>query len=122
MKFCEKLRLLREERGMSLAEFANLLHSTKQVLSRYERGENDPKLATVMRYADILNVPLSYLIYDEVTDRTSPAPKIATAPTEPELSEGEQMLIKLFRQIPPEQQPSAIEMLRSALKVAGIPQ
>ena len=61
MAFADKLRKIRLEKDMSLSEFADLLGTSKQVLSRYERGDNTPKITTVQKYAEILNVPLSYL-------------------------------------------------------------
>lgn len=54
---------------MSLSEFADLLGTSKQVLSRYERGENTPKITTVIEYAKILDVSLEFFTNDEITDR-----------------------------------------------------
>lgn len=65
MSFAEKLRQIRTSKDMSLAEFADLLGTSKQVLSRYERGDNTPKITTVQKYADILGIPLSYLTDDD---------------------------------------------------------
>ncbi len=67
MKFGEKIKMLREERQMSLAEFAEVLGTSKQVLSRYERGENTPKITTVMQYAEALGVQPSFLMDDKTT-------------------------------------------------------
>lgn len=114
MKFCDKLKLLREERNMSLAEFANLLGTSKQVLSRYERGENTPKITTVSHYASVLNVSLAYLMNENVTDRqgTTPTNKKTTPPDNLKLTEGEELLLNLFRQIPEDQQKVFLEMGR----------
>ena len=114
MKFCDKLKLLREERDMSLSEFAKLLGTSKQVLSRYERGENTPKITTVAHYAKVLNVSLAYLMNDNVTDRrpATPFDSKETAPDKMQLTEGEQLLLNLFRQIPEEQQQVFLEMGR----------
>ena len=118
MKFCQKLKLLREERNMSLSEFADLLGTSKQVISRYERGENTPKITTVSHYASVLNVSLAYLMNDNVTDRAefTPHNKKATAPEDPKLSEGEKMLLDLFRQVPESQQQLVLQMISVALK------
>lgn len=70
MKFGEKIKKLRDERQMSLSEFAEILGTSKQVLSRYERGENTPKITTVMQYAETLGIPPAFLIDDKVTDDT----------------------------------------------------
>lgn len=115
MRFSEKLKLLREERKMSLSEFANLLGTSKQVISRYERGENTPKITTVAHYAEVLNVSLSYLMNDNETDRngTTLAHKIK-APDE--ITEGEKLLLDLFRKLPDEAQKMYLEVLRNSLK------
>lgn len=116
MKFCEKLRLLREERGMSLSEFAELLGTSKQVLSRYERGENTPKITTISHFAKVLNVTLAYLIKDSITDRT--ATTLANNKKNPpvKLTEGEKALLDLFRLVPEEKQQMVLDMIRVALK------
>ena len=113
MTIYERIKFLREKMNMSQQELAiRVGYKDKSAVSKVERGERDINQHMVVKYAIALNTTPAYLMGWEDEKQT--------APTEPELSEGEQMLIKLFRQIPPEQQPSAIEMLRSALKVAGI--
>lgn len=58
--FGERLREYRESRDMSQQDLADILGTTKQVLSRYETGQRDPKLTTVSEYANKLGLPLSY--------------------------------------------------------------
>lgn len=115
MKFCEKLKLLREERNMSLSEFATLLGTSKQVLSRYERGENTPKITTVAHYANILNVTLEYFMNDDVTDRNGNVSDKKTTPPVT-ITEGEKALLNLFRQVPENKQQVVLDMIRLALK------
>lgn len=115
MKFCEKLKLLREERNMNITEFATLLGTSKQVISRYERGENTPKITTVAHYAKILNVSLEYLMNDNVTDKNGKASNDKTTPPI-EITEGEKALLNLFRQVPEDKQQVVLEMIRLALK------
>lgn len=115
MKFCEKLKLLREEREMSLAEFAELLGTSKQVLSRYERGENTPKITTVAHFAKVLNVTLAYLMKDSITDRTATTLHNKKNPSVT-LTEGEKALLDLFRLVPEEKQQMVLDMIRVALK------
>ena len=136
MKFCEKLKLLREERNMSLSEFAKLLGTSKQVLSRYERGENTPKITTVSHYAEVLNVSLAYLMNDNITDRTATtfSHNKTNSPEKNNLSEGEKMWMELYHRLSketremlitsldsfdtltPEQQQLALDLIRVALK------
>lgn len=115
MKFCEKLKLIREERNMNITEFATLLGTSKQVISRYERGENTPKITTVAHYAKILNVSLEYLTNDNVTDRKGNNNVGAKNPPVT-ITEGEKALLDLFRKLPEEAQKMYLEVLRNSLK------
>lgn len=114
MKFNEKLTALRKERDMNMTEFANLLGTSKQVIARYEKGENTPKITTVAHYAKVLGVSLQYLINEDCTNRTetTPTDKKTNSPDDIQLTEGEKMLLNLFRQIPFEQQQVFLEMGR----------
>ena len=64
--FGEKLREIRNMRDMSQEEMAELLGTTKQVISRYENEQRTPKLDTVQEYAAKLEVPLLYLVDDNI--------------------------------------------------------
>ena len=98
MKFCDKLKLLREEKNMTLAEFADLLGTSKQVISRYERGENTPKITTVAHYAKVLNVSLAFLMNDNEMDRTATmSAHKKNTPNEQTLTEGEEKLLRFYR-------------------------
>ena len=108
LKFNQKLTVLRKEKGMNMTEFAKLLGTSKQVIARYERGENTPKITTVDKYAKILGVSLQYLINEDCTDRNGQK----TSPEEQTLTEGEKILLELFRQIPEDQQKVFLEMGR----------
>lgn len=66
--FGDVLRRIRKERGMTLEEMAKLLGTTKQALSRYERGQRTPKITVAARFADLLGVDLSELIGYEYHD------------------------------------------------------
>jgi repressor LexA len=60
--FSERLRAIRRARGLSQDEMAQLLGTSKQVLSRYETNQRTPKITTAAQFAERLNVPLSELI------------------------------------------------------------
>lgn len=62
--FGQRLRAIRKEKGMSQDEFAALLGTSKQVLSRYEIGQRTPKITQVQQYAKALNVSADYLMGD----------------------------------------------------------
>lgn len=60
--FAKQLRAYRESRGLTLQELADILHTSKQVLSRYETGQRIPKISVANEYATILDIPLSYFM------------------------------------------------------------
>lgn len=62
--FGDRLRAIRKEKGMSQDEFAQMLGTSKQVLSRYEIGQRIPKITQVQEYAKRLNVSADYLMGD----------------------------------------------------------
>lgn len=59
--FAEVLKSIRKQRGLSQEAIAELLGTSKQVISRYERGERVPKLSVAVKYAEILGVTLEEL-------------------------------------------------------------
>ena len=65
MPFGAILKQLRRERGLSQEELAAILHTTKQVISRYETGQRVPRISVVMEYAQKLGIPLSALTGEE---------------------------------------------------------
>ena len=66
--FGENMKVIREKRGMTLDEMATYLGTTKQALSRYERGERTPKITVAAKYAKLLNIDLEDLIGYEYHD------------------------------------------------------
>lgn len=114
MKFNEKLTVLRKEKGMNMTEFANLLGTSKQVIARYEKGENTPKITTVAHYAKVLGVSLQYLINEDCTDRNGKTDDTKNTPAY--TTEGEKLLLDLFRQIPENKQQMVLDMIRVAVK------
>lgn len=66
--FGENMRIIREKREMTLEEMAEFLGTTKQALSRYERGERTPKITLAAKFADMLEVPLEDLAGYEYHD------------------------------------------------------
>lgn len=62
MTFGEKIRLCRKAFDITQEQLAEKLHTTKQVISRYESGQRVPKVTVAQEYARALSVPLSPLI------------------------------------------------------------
>nr|DAW52972.1 MAG TPA: helix-turn-helix domain protein [Caudoviricetes sp.] len=62
MIFGEKIKFLRDYKKMTQQQFADLLGTTKQTISRYESTEREPNLRTVIEYANKLDVPVLALV------------------------------------------------------------
>lgn len=60
--FAEKLKICRQAFGLSQEQLAETLHTTKQVISHYERGDRTPKVDMAAKYASALDVPVEYLV------------------------------------------------------------
>lgn len=68
MEFGQVMRSIREKNGWTLEEMAKKLGTTKQALSKYERGERTPKITAAASFAEILGIPLEDLIGYEYHD------------------------------------------------------
>ena len=108
-----RIKLVRERRNMTLDEVAKRCETTKQTIYKYEN-----EIVTNIPYDKIvllskaLDVTPSYLFgWDEKE----------SSPSEPQLTEGEKLMLKLFRQIPEDRQTEALELLRVALKMQQKP-
>ena len=66
--FGENMRIIRENRGMTLEEMAEYLGTTKQAISRYERGERTPKITLAAKFAEELGISLEELVGYEPHD------------------------------------------------------
>ena len=59
--FNNKLKMLRQERGLSQQGLAGEVGMSKSSINMYERGEREPGIETVKRIADFFNVDVDYL-------------------------------------------------------------
>lgn len=117
MKTPEEIgKTIRKLRGdLSLRAFAQKCHISHSTIDYIEKGvdfrtgkPSFPSALVLNKIADACDVPLNYILgADE------------KAPTESELSEGERMLLELFRKVPEEQQPIVLGMIRGALSTKG---
>ena len=60
--FAERLRAARSSRGLTQVRLAELLGISPRVYNRWERGAATPKLDTIVRLAEILDVSLDELV------------------------------------------------------------
>ena len=62
MAFAEQIKIIREEKGLTQKEFADLLLVSNRTVSRWERGSVSPTAEEITRIAEILNCTVSQLI------------------------------------------------------------
>lgn len=65
----EYLRAERVRRGISQVDIAERVGTTQSAIARLERGDSDPRLSTLQRYADTLGIEF-HAAADEPTLRT----------------------------------------------------
>lgn len=101
-------------RGMRQFELCKLANVPKSSLSLYLSGAYEPKQDRLYAMAKALNVNEAWLMgYDTPMEREK------TSPEEPKLTEGEKMLLDLFRRVPEDQQQLVLQMIRVALNSKG---
>ena len=107
MTIGQRIRQAREQRNMTLDEVAKRCNTTKQTIFKYEN-----EIVTNIPYDKIvllskaLSVSPSYLFgWDEKK----------SSPNELQLTEGEKVLVDLFRRVPEDQQQLVLQMIRAAL-------
>ena len=69
----ERLRALREDKDITQAEMARLLHVSQRAYSRYENGEREISLSSLCILADYHKTSVDYLL--NRTNEKKPYPK-----------------------------------------------
>ena len=77
----ERLKTLRESVRFSQAKVAELVGTTQATINRYEKGQSEPPLKTLLWYADFFDVSMDYIF--ERTDQ----PQGTTYKAEPKVVE-----------------------------------
>jgi transcriptional regulator with XRE-family HTH domain len=62
MEFSQRLRQLREEKGMERQDLANYLNMSYSTIAKYESGVRFPDKETLQKIADFFNVSVDYLL------------------------------------------------------------
>ena len=151
----QKIKDLRQERGLTLEQVANVVGVGKSTVRKWETGmianmkrdkiaalaqalgtspaylmgwededdENPHELKLVTAF-DKLSIDNQIVVSNWVEDLASEdSPKLnlqlfaeTNSPDQLKLTEGEEMLLKLFRQIPEENRALVLEMIRAAVR------
>ena len=107
MSIGQKIRKIRESKNMSLEEVAKLCGTTRQTIYKYENEivTNIPYDKIVLLTKALQTTPA--MLFDWEEDKK-------LSPHE-DLTEGEKLVLELFRQIPGDQQPLVLAMIKAAL-------
>ncbi len=62
MSVNDKIRLIREAKGLTQEQVAEKLEMSPNAYGNIERGENDPKLSKLQKIAEIFEIELSELV------------------------------------------------------------
>ncbi len=103
----ERIKALVDNSDLSYQELEKLTGIKKSSLQRYASGVTSKiPLDVIEKLAVAFNVSQEYLMgWDEQK----------SSPTEIQLSEGEKVLLDLFKKVPEDQQELVLRMIRSAL-------
>lgn len=71
-KFGENLRHLREQNKLTQKALAQKLHIKRSTLSKYETGDREPGLKTLVKIADVLEVSVDKLLGRNPTNYSNP--------------------------------------------------
>ena len=111
--FAKRLNAAREEKNVSVAELAEALGVNKTTIYRYEAGTFKAlKADLLIAIAEYLNINPDYLT--GATDSKYPIEESSVGSEN--ISDAEQMLLELFRQVPEESQQMVLDMIKIALQ------
>ena len=105
----QRIKYLRQEKGLTLEQVADVVGVGKSTVRKWETGMiANMKRDKIASLAKALGTTPEYLMgWEEKKD----------SPRELSLTEGEKMMLELFRRIPEDRQAAALELLRAALKM-----
>jgi transcriptional regulator with XRE-family HTH domain len=107
---------MRKRLGWTQEELATRMgYKSKSTINKIELGINDIPQSKIVQFADVLGTTPAHLMgwsENNIKEENNP-------PEEPKLSEGEKMLLDLFRQVPEDQQKLVLGMIRAALNNKG---
>lgn len=107
--FAKNLAYYLEKSGRDQKEVAEVVGVAPSTFNEWMRAKKYPRIDKIEILANYFGILKSDLIEAVAEDGYSPS--------EPQLTEGEKMMLELFRRIPEDRQPAALELLRAALKM-----
>ena len=111
----DNILFMRKQLGLTQEELAKRMgYKSKSTINKIELGINDIPQSKIVQFAEVFGTtPARLMGWSEEAEKTSPE--------EPTLTEGEKMVLELFRKIPEDRQTEALELLRVALRMQKKP-
>lgn len=104
----QRIKELRKEKGLTLEQVADIVGVGKSTVRKWETGMiANMKRDKIANLAKALGTTPAYLMGWDEKEKPSPG-KV-------ELTEGEKVLLDLFKRVPEEQQQLVLQMIRAAL-------
>ena len=107
----QRIKALRQERGMTLEQVADAVGVGKSTVRKWETGMiANMRRDKISSLAKALNTTPAYLLgwEDDEGDKK-------VSPDERQLTEGEEALLALFRRVPADKQQLVLQMIRAAI-------
>lgn len=60
-KFSQRLKELRQKKGLTQQEIADLVHVNRVTYTNWEKGNREPNFETLLKLADLFEVSLDWL-------------------------------------------------------------
>lgn len=108
--FAKNLSYYLDKCGRDQKEVAEVVGVAPSTFNEWIKAKKYPRIDKIEILANYFGILKSDLIEDK---------KGKSPPEEPKLSEGEKMLLDLFRQVPEDQQQLVLQMIRVALGTKG---
>lgn len=103
--------LLRKQLGLTQEELAKKMgYKTKSSINKIELGKNDIPQSKIVQFAEVLGTTPAFLMgWSENEGQEQPSPDKV------ELTEGEKVLLDLFRRVPEDEQSMLLRMIHAVL-------
>ncbi len=105
--FAKNLAFYLERSGRDQKEVAEVVGVAPSTFNEWMRAKKYPRIDKIEMLANYFGILKSDLIEEVAEDGYSPS--------EPQLTEGETVLLDLFRRVPEDQQQLVLQMIRAAL-------
>ena len=107
----QRIKDLRQSKGLTLEQVADVVGVGKSTVRKWETGMiANMKRDKIADLAKALGTTPAYLMGWEDDDSEN-----NISPSEPQLTEGEKVLLDLFNRVPEDQQQLVLQMIRAAL-------